>query len=197
MKSVVLPCGVIWIVIMTGCASSGTAVRYVDPNKTETLTADFGATDLHMISKSMISSLVMSPVLDGRPVLFVDVVKNKTHEHIDTKAITNTIRTELLRAGKARVTGRSDIESRLLQEQEFQQSDMADPQTVVKMGKIAGANFILSGEITSIVKKSGRKQDIWFKVTLNLSDVQSGLIEWADEKEINKEAVRSAFGYAP
>lgn len=183
------------LVFMAGCAASGTSVHYVDPHKTDTLTADFGSTDLHMISKSMIASLVASPVLEGRPILFIDVVRNKTHEHIDTKAITNTIRTELLHAGKVRVTGRSDIESRLMKEQEFQQTDMADSQTVVKMGKIAGANYILSGEITSIVKKAGRQQDIWFKITLNLTDVQSGLIEWADEKEIKKEASRHSFGY--
>ncbi|UCH96930.1 MAG: penicillin-binding protein activator LpoB [Candidatus Aminicenantes bacterium] len=189
-KSLKLFCSALVLVFVVGCASTGTKVRYGDPGAVETLTADFGSTDLHMITEKMVNSLVMSPVLDGRPVIFVDDVRNKTHEHIDTKSITDKIRTVLLKHGKARITARSDIPESILKELDIQTTTMADPETIVKMGKFAGAQFILFGEISSIAKRAGRNQDFWYKITLNLANVQNGLIEWADDKEIRKVAKR-------
>ncbi len=182
------------IIGLAGCAS-GTKVRYKDPGGVERVTANFGSTDLHMITESMVESLVMSSVLDGRPVVFVDDVINRTHEHIDTKSITDKIRTTLLKHGKVKITGRSDIPESIMREQDFQRSNLADKNTIVKMGKLAGAKYILHGDITSIVKKSGRTKDVWFKITLNLTNVQDGLIEWADDKEIRKVAKRRGVGW--
>jgi len=183
------------IILLSGCASTGTRVEYADPGSVERLTADFGSTDIHMITEKMVGSLLESAVLDGRPIILVDNVRNKTHEHIDTKAITDKIRTTLLKHGKVRVTARSDIPESLLREQEFQNSNLADPDTIVRMGKLAGASYILFGEITSISKSFKGQRDVWFKITLNLTDVQKGLIEWADEKEIRKVANRRSVGW--
>jgi uncharacterized protein (TIGR02722 family) len=178
-----------------GCATTGTKVSYGDPGAVERLTADFGSADLHMIVEKMVDSMATSPVLEGRPVIFVDHVRNNTHEHIDTKSITDKIRTILLKHGKARITARSDIPDTLLQEQDFQNSNLADPGTIIKMGKLAGAQYILFGDISSIEKRSGGKRDVWFKITLNLTNTQDGLIEWADDKEIRKMAKRRTIGW--
>ena len=194
-KNLRLFCLVLVLTLAAGCASTGTKVRYADPGAAETLTADFGSTDLHLITEKMVDSLVKGPVLKGRPVIFVDNVRNNTHEHIDTKSITDKIRTVLLRQGKVRVTARSDIPGSILKEQEFQSSNLAAPETIVKMGKLAGAQFILYGAIISIAKRTGGKRDVWFKITLNLANVQNGLIEWTDDKEIRKVAKRRAIGW--
>ena len=194
-KSLKLFCLALSMLFIVYCASTGTKVRYGDPAAVERLTADFGSTDLHMIVEKMVDSMVTSPVLEGRPVIFVDHVRNSTHEHIDTKSITDKIRTILLRNGKVKITARSDIPDSLLQEQDFQNSNLADPSTIVKMGKLAGARYILFGDISSIEKRSGRKRDVWFKFTLNLTNVQDGLIEWADDKEIRKVATRRTIGW--
>jgi len=181
--------------LFADCASTGTNVKYADPNSVERLTADFSSTDIHLITEKMVDSLVMSSILDGRPVIFVDNIRNNTHEHIDTKSITDKIRTILLKHGKVRITARSDIPHSLLQEQEFQNSNLADPKTIVKMGKLAGAKYILFGDISSIEKRHSGNRDIWFKITLNLTNVQNGLIEWADDKEIRKVSKRQAIGW--
>jgi len=194
-KMLRLLCLVCVVMVTISCASSGTRVNYGDPGAIERVNTGFGSTDLHMITEKMVSSLVMSSVLDGRPVLLVDDVRNKTHEHIDTKAVTDKIRTVLLKHGKAKITARSDIAESILNEQEFQNSNLADPKTIVRMGKMAGAKYILFGEITSIVKQAGRTKDVWYKITLNLTNVQDGLIEWADDKEIRKVAKRKSIGW--
>lgn len=183
------------LLLAVGCATTGTKVRYGDPGSVERLTADFGSNDLHMIVEEMVNSMASNPILDGRPVIFVDHVRNNSHEHIDTKSITDKIRTVLLKQGKARITARSDIPDTLIQEQDFQNSNLADPGTIIKMGKLAGAQYILFGDISSIEKRSGGKRDVWFKITLNLTNTQDGLIEWAEDKEIRKVAKRQAIGW--
>src|SRR5699024_12282237 len=84
---------------------------------------------------------------------------------------------------------------RVRQQFDFQlESGMVDPATAVTMGRQIGAEFMLYGALTSIVKRSGKTQDVYYKFTLNLMNLDSGIIEWSSEKEIRKTKSRSLFG---
>ncbi len=185
------------VVLLAGCAASGTAVRYRDPNAIETVTAAYGSTDLHSVVDKMVQSLVASRILSDRPVLIVQALRNRTTEHIDTKAIADKIRTELLKAGAAQFSAvdRDELRSEVIDQLEFQSSSLVDPKTGTKYGQIVGARYILQGEITSIVKQGGRKQDYWYKVDMKLVNIETALIEWADDKEFSKEATRRLIGW--
>jgi uncharacterized protein (TIGR02722 family) len=166
----------------------GTKVQYGDPTAVETLTVDFGSTDLQMIAEKMVQSLLSSPAIQERyrPVLQVATLKNKTNEHIDTKSITDKIRTTLLNSGKVQFTA-SEIRQEVIDELEYQRgSGYVDPATRKQVGKQVGAAFLLAGEITSIAKERGNTKDVYYQMTLNLVDLETGLIAWADEKEIRK-----------
>ena len=82
------------LVLLAGCAGK---VEYGDAGAVETVTVDFGSTDLQLIAEKMVGSLLASPTLQGGepPVLQMSRFRNKTDEHIDTKAITDKIRTAL------------------------------------------------------------------------------------------------------
>jgi uncharacterized protein (TIGR02722 family) len=181
-------------VVLSGCQTN---VDYGDAYAVETLTVDFGSTDLQMIAEKMVDSLVRTPVLGTeRPVVYVHEIKNKTMEHIDTKNITDKIRVALLRSGKARFTASSDIPDDLIAQIESQSASrgIVDPATAKRFGKQVGADMMIFGEFTSINKKEGRTKDIYYKFTMNLVDIESGLIEWADEKEIRKSSKRPLIG---
>ncbi|MCV5899296.1 hypothetical protein OFN63_24630, partial [Escherichia coli] len=82
-------------VILGGCSNK---VSYGDSQATETTTIDFGSTDLQKIAGEMVDSMMMSGSVaaitrDQRPIVFVERIKNKTSEHIDTESITDTIST--------------------------------------------------------------------------------------------------------
>ncbi len=181
------------LAIMCGCK---TDVYYGDPGAVETVTVTYGSTDLQSIAEKMVDSLIVHPVLDGRPVLYVHEVKNKTSEHIDTKAITDKIRTALLRSGRARFTAASDIPQDLIDQLDYQSAGrgIVDPATAKKFGRQVGADYMLFGEIMSITKQAGRVKDVYYKITLNLVDIETGLIEWAEEKEIRKGRKRPLLG---
>ena len=168
-----------------GC---GSKVQYGDATAVETLTADYGSTDLQMIAEKMVRSMLASPVIQQgqRPVLQVSSVVNKTDEHIDTKAITDKIRTTLIQSGKVQFSA-SEIRQEMIDELHYQKdSGYVNPATGKKIGKQVGAEYLLAGEITSIRKSKDGTKDVYYKMTLNLVDLETGVINWADEKEIRK-----------
>lgn len=176
------------VVIAVSLGACGTKVQYGDPTAVETLTVDFGSTDLQMIAEKMVQSLLSAPVIQEqhRPVLQVATVKNKTNEHIDTKAITDKIRTTLLNSGKVQFTA-AEVRQEILDELEYQRaSGYVDPETRKPVGKQVGTDYLLTGEIASIAKRKDDTRDVYYKVTLNLVDLETGLIAWAEEKEIRK-----------
>ncbi len=186
--------GAVCVMSLNGCRST---VSYGDAQAVETVTIDFGSTDLQTIAEKMVDSLVRSPVLgNDRPVIYVSQVKNKTMEHIDTKSITDKIRVALLRSGRARFTAASDIPQDLVDQLAYQSAErgIVDPTTAKQFGRQVGADKMLFGEITEIKKSAGRIKDVYYKFTLNLVDIQTGLIDWADEKEIRKSQKKSFLG---
>ncbi len=62
------------------------------------------------------------------------------------------------------------------------------------MGKQYGAEYILSGNFAEIEHKVDDVRDVYYKFTLNLKNLRTGLLEWSDEKEIRKVWKRSTFG---
>ena len=86
------------LALIHGCANK---VSYEDAGEVETVTTAYGSTDLQQTSITLVDSLLTTEhvvkLLEGRrPVLFIDGIKNKTSEHIDTESITDTISTKLI-----------------------------------------------------------------------------------------------------
>ena len=99
--------------LIAGCAKD--TVRYGDAKGVETVSNQFGSTDLQMIAESMTRSLLNSEVVNSanRPVMTVQEVRNKTSEYIDTRSITDSIRTELQKSGRVRFA----VDSAAMQQQ--------------------------------------------------------------------------------
>ena len=184
--------------LLGGCSS--TTVSYGDATETETVTVDYGSSDLQAIADKMADSMLASPVTGeitagGRPVMFMDSIRNKTSEHIDTEAITDTLRTKLLSSGKFRFVDMSKV-SAVKQQLEYQQSSgMVDPASMVRLGKQTGARYMVYGNLSSIVKDNGKVKDVYYQMTMNLMDLENGELLWADQKEIRKQAKTSTFGW--
>lgn len=182
---------------LAGCANK---VSYGDAGAVETVNTDFGSTDLQMMSAKMVDSLLsFPPVLQmtqyRRPVVFVETVRNKTSEHIDTESLTDTISTRLLRSGRFQFVDRTRIDA-IQTELDYQhRSGMVDPSRTVALGRQVGAEFMLSGNLASINKRAGSARDVYMKLTLSLINLRTGLIEWQDEKEIRKTQNSSLFGW--
>jgi penicillin-binding protein activator len=190
------------VVLLSGCASTGGltgGVSYGDAQSVETLTKDFGSTDLQMIAQKMVDDMLSFPPViqltqNRRPVLFVDRIRNKSQEHIDTESITDTIQNKLINSGKFRFVDMTSANAMAEQLAYQKQSGMVNQSTSIKAGGHIGAEYMLNGNLSSIVKNAGGKSDVYYKFTLKLQNIQTGIVEWTSEKEIRKSAQRAAFG---
>lgn len=185
------------VVLASGCASTsspvlgGGNINYGDSKAVELITNEFGSTDLQMIAESMTRSLAQSGVLHNRPVIQVYEVRNKTSEYIDTREITTSIKTQLMKSGVARfASDNTDMQTQVDQLKLQNQSGLYKDSTVSKMGNMVAAQYRLEGSISSIVKRNSDYKDVFYKFSLQLVDLNSGLAEWMDEKEIRKTTER-------
>jgi uncharacterized protein (TIGR02722 family) len=172
--------------LAAGCAHEKTS--YGDARGVETVTNQFGSTDLQLIAESMARSMqTTSAIASGNlPIVTVQEVKNKTSEYIDTRAITDSIRVELQKGGKVRFAVDAPGMTPQVDEIKRQQSEYYAKESAVEKGQMIGAQYRMEGNIFSIVKTVKDGKDVYYKFNLQLWNIRNGLLEWSDEKEIRK-----------
>ena len=177
-------------IAVAGCAKPKT--RYGDAGGVETVTNEFGSTDLQMLAEQMTQSMLQTPVIEGGnlPIVTIQEVKNKTSEYIDTRAITNRMRSTLQKSRRVRFAVDNAEMQRQKEELERQGSELYDQEKAVRQGKMFGAGYRLSGEITSIVKETKNVKDVYYQLFLSLTDIQTGIEEWSETKDIRKTTER-------
>ncbi|NBT75996.1 MAG: penicillin-binding protein activator LpoB [Betaproteobacteria bacterium] len=169
-------------------------VRYGDAKAIETVTVDFGSTDLQMMAETMTRSLLQHKVISAAreaPTVTLAEVRNKTGEAIDTRVITEKVRTALTKSGQVRfAVSANEMQPQVSELKRQNQSGMYRNDTAARMGNMVAARFRIEGSISTIVKQTADVRDVFYIFTLNLVNNESGLIEWAEEKEIRKIASR-------
>lgn len=179
-----------------GCAST---MQYGDAGSAKPISTEFGSSDLQQIAETMVDSMLIFPPLveltaSRRPVVSVDKVKNKTMQHIDTESITDSIRAKLIRSGKFRFIDRTTDEQTVEELRTQQDSGLVDKKTAVQFGQQLGAEFLLTSNFSEIRQKVGSTTDVYYKFTMSLKNLKTGILEWSDEKEIRKVFTRGTFG---
>jgi len=189
----------IMLLALAGCQTTspttGTSgVSYGDAKAVETVTTDLGSTDIQMISEKMTQGLIQTPeiqtLIKKRQLLMASPVKNKTSEYFDTRMITDTILTQLQKNGVKYVIEGEDMQNQTDELMRQNQSGLYSKSKTVKMGKMHGAKYRLDGSISSIVKKTSDLKDVYYKMNLRLIEIETGIVEWSEEKEIRKSAKR-------
>ncbi len=184
---------------LAGCQTTSptigsSGVSYGDSKAVETVTTDLGSTDIQMISEKMTQSLIQHPVVQDlirkRGLMMASPVQNKTSEYFDTKLITDTVLTQLQKNGVRYVIEADNMQNQTDELRRQNQSGLYDKSKSVKMGKMQGAKFRLDGSISSIVKKGSGIKDVYYKMNLRLIEIETGIVEWSDEKDIRKTAKR-------
>ena len=188
------------LLALAGCQTTsptvggGGDVSYGDAKAVETVTTDLGSTDIQMISEKMTQSLIQHPVVQDlirkRGLMMASPVQNKTSEYFDTKLITDTVLTQLQKNGVRYVIEADNMQNQTDELRRQNQSGLYDKSKSVKMGKMQGAKFRLDGSISSIVKKGSGIKDVYYKMNLRLIEIETGIVEWSDEKDIRKTAKR-------
>lgn len=183
------------VAMMTASACTGprafTRGEYADPNAIEMLSDKFNENDLQLIAKKMVNSLVASPLMAQyaqtaqRPVVMVGKFRNSTSEHIDLKSLSDKITVELMKSGRFGFVDKG-VRTEIAEEYEYQGSGYVNPQAAKAAGQQASVDYIMTGEISSIVQEVGADKSVYYKMTTKLNNVKTGTIDWLDDKELRK-----------
>lgn len=159
-----------------------------DVESTNLLNDQWSETDMQKAVKDLVASAIAHPSIAGAktpPIVIVTRLQNKTSEHIETQSITDMITVELMKSGKTQFVDAAARED-IAKEYEYQDSGMVSKETKKGKGKQVGADFILNGRIDSIVQEVGKDKTIYYKVTLNMTNLSTSLIVWTDHKQMRK-----------
>ncbi|MFN7181330.1 MAG: penicillin-binding protein activator LpoB [Planctomycetota bacterium] len=182
------------IIIVMGCHSGGPDyspynVKREDPHKEVIAGYKWNDTDYKLVADHMYNSLLSSDFYrkhSGKKItIMTGTIDNRTLEHIDIKVLTDSIATKLIRSGTFNVVDGSAREE-LKKEYEYHRGPYIDPSTQKKEGKQIGEDFLLRGTIYSSIEDSRYLKVVYYKVTLQLTDIQTNLIVWQDEFDIKK-----------
>jgi penicillin-binding protein activator len=119
------------------------------------------------------------------PIVMVTRLENKTSEHIDTQSITDMVTVELTKSGSVQFVDKAARDD-VAEEYEYQNSGTVSRESKKGKGKQIGADLILNGRIDSIVQQAGKHKTVYYKITLNMTNLSTNLIVWTDQKQIRK-----------
>lgn len=170
--------------------------QYDDPEKENLMDDQWSETDMQKSVESMVASLVAHPAIASArtpPKLMVTQLQNKTSEHIDTQSVMDMVRVDLSKTGKVSFI---DKEARqdIAEEYNYQNSGMVNKETKKGPGGQVGADFIVNGRLDSIVKEVGKEKTVYYKLTLNMTNLKTGEIAWTDQKQIRKAYKKKSVG---
>lgn len=159
--------------------------EYADPDKVEIISDRWNETDARKTAEAMIKEMLEKPWLgnyqkanQGKlPMVVVDEIENRTDEHIDTKALTEHVRSELINSGKVRFLNKA-ARQKLDDELKYQQSGKVSKDKAIAAGRRLGAQYMLGGSLSSNVQTQDGLKTVTYATLLELTNLETEEIEW-------------------
>ncbi|HAS41279.1 MAG TPA: penicillin-binding protein activator LpoB [Microscillaceae bacterium] len=179
------------LVFLSSCTTNRRVTR-IDPNQTTDLSGRWNDTDSRLVAETMSQDALAGAWLsrfgnnnNKKPVVIVGMIKNKSHEHIQSETFVKDMERQFIKSGAIRIVQNSVFREKIREERADQQ-EFASPSTQKKWGKELGADFMVFGNINSIVDQEGRRKVIYYQVNLELANIETNELVWIGEKKIKK-----------
>lgn len=192
------------VVLLSTLASCGaeTKVTRVDASVVTDLSGRWNDTDSRQTAEAMVKEALSTPWLENftrrhggkPPVVVIGTITNKSHEHINVQTFITDLQRELVNSQKVIfVAGRGEREE--IRQERAEQAMHAREDTQKSPGKELGADFIMKGNISTILDEADGTKAIFYQVDLELVDLETNVKAWFGQKKIKKiiERKRTVF----
>jgi len=194
--------GVLSVVLLLSVLGCRATVHTRNPEQDIRYAAEYSYTDLKVLSTEMATRILKTKLAaeEPPPVMIIYGIQNRTDEHIDTQALGDAIRTDLIKSGKfvfVNEAQRKKIEAEIA----YQSQGLVSPETQIKIGKQVGAKYMLTGSLVSITQdelkqvRIKKKELKYYRLTLEITDINTNLILWTSEQEIVREQAKPFIGW--
>lgn len=185
-------------VTLAGCGGSD-----LQRGEFKETTTGWSAKDSELVAEEMIKDMLSFPWIeryeednpdDPEPTVIIQRITNKSHEHIPVDTFLNSLKREIIRSGAVEfVAGGAERER--VREERKDQDVYASEMTRTEMAEETGADFALSGTISSIVQQKGGTKAVQYQVDLKLINLKTTAEVWNGQKQITKTMEKSSFGF--
>jgi uncharacterized protein (TIGR02722 family) len=180
------------VVSATIPACAGTKVTRVDTSVATDLSGRWNDTDSRLVAEAMVKEALGSPWLEGyrrsngrQPVVVVGGILNRSHEHINVQTFVTDLSRELTNSQQVMfVAGKGERED--IREERREQAVHAREDTQKAPGKEVGADYMMRGNISTILDESEGVKAVFYQVDLELIDLENNVKSWFGQKKIKK-----------
>ena len=165
------------------------------------LSGAWNDTDSQLVAQEMISDVLSRPWLSNftaktgrQPAVIVGSVRNLSHEHINTKTFVNEMERELINSGRVEFVASSDERDEIRDERVDQDLNATEASRNVA-GNELGANFMLKGQINTIIDRADSDQVRYYQVDLSLISLADNRKVWVGQKKLKKLVENSKLRY--
>ena len=169
-------------VTVSSCARR--SVTRVAPDKVIDLSGRWNETDARLAAETLTNQALTGDWLGNftnekkkKPVVIVGMIRNNSHEHMDTEIFTKDIERAFIKSTMIRLVAagekRTDIRGDRADQQDFSSSE-----TMKKFGREVGADFMLQGTVKSIVDGYGKEKTTFWQIDLELTNIETNEIVW-------------------
>ena len=184
------------VMILGACA---TKVERISPDEVRDLSGNWNDTDSRLVSEEMISDVLSRAWLPNfqqaqgkQPAVIVGEIRNLSHEHINMNTFVGDMERALINSGKVEFVA-SKEERQEIREERKDQDVHAREDTRKAMGMEIGADFMLKGQINTILDTEGKEQVRYYQVDLTLISLADNRIVWVGQKKIKKFITKASF----
>ena len=192
-----------WIALLAPLLLSacGTTVTRIDPEDTVDLSGAWNDSDSRMVAQTMIDDALARPWISDfsrqrsrRPAVIVGTVRNLSHEHINVNTFVADMERELLNSGKVDFVASSG-ERTEIREERVDQDLHASEDTRNAAGQEQGADFMLQGQINTIIDSNAKDQVRYYQVDLTMVALADNRKVWLGQKKIKKQIKNSKLRF--
>lgn len=189
------------LICATCVFACSTSVKRVETNLVKDVSGSWNDTDAQMVAQEMITDCLQAGWYNKfvskkakEPVVIVGTVSNKTNEHINTGVFVEEIQRALINSGKVEFVASSEERGEVRTER-LDQDEFASEETRKAFGKEVGADFMLSGVLSSVIDREGSRAVVFYQTNMKLINMETNQIVWNGQKQIKKYVKRSKVSW--
>ncbi|MFQ3324085.1 MAG: hypothetical protein ACI90U_001910 [Pseudomonadales bacterium] len=186
-------------IVLTACG--GTSVKRVDAGEQIDLSGAWNDTDSQLVSEELIRDALSCPWVDNfvrqqgnSPAVIVGTIRNLSHEHINVRTFVADMERALVNSGRIDFVA-SSTERDEIRDERVDQDLNSTESTRNAAGQETGADFMLKGEINTIIDKEGKEQVRYYQVDLTMISMADNRKVWLGQKKIKKYVKNASFRY--
>ena len=150
------------------CGGSKRMVKRVGVDQQMDISGRWNDSDASMVATAMIKNVLSAGWLenfkeenDRKPVVIVGKIRNKTSEHLNTGIFIKDIEKEMVNSGRVKFVA-SKKQREEIRDERMDQQSFASMESAKELASETGADFILQGEISSVIDSFEGKKIILY-----------------------------------